>query len=195
MGIIVVPSGVSKALYADDFNRANGSLGANWTNGNGSPPQITSNAAAMSGTTDGLYPSKYNSSVNTNSYFVQATCVSPSSVSSGILIRLPASGWSIYVILFCGNASSAIGTAASASGGSYTNRTTGGPAYANGDVLRIECVGNVYTAKKNGTSTISWTDSGLLVPIAASNRTGGVIMQRASFTNSGGFDNWSMGDL
>lgn len=195
MGVIVVSGGVSKALFNDDFNRANGSLGANWTNGNGTPPQITSNAAAMSGTTDGLYPSKYNSSVNTNSYFVQATCVNPTSVSSGIIIRLPASGWTIYVILFCGNASSAIGTANTSAGGGYTNRTTGGPSYANGDTIRIECVNNVYTAKKNGSTTISWTDSGNLVPVAATNRTGGLIMQRASFTNSGGFDNFSMGDL
>lgn len=195
MGIIVVSGGISRALYTDDFNRANGTLGGNWTYGNGSQPQISGNVAVMTSTTDGYYPAKYNSSVNTNNYFVQATCTSTSSVASGLTIRVPTSGWAIFVLMMCTNSSSSIGTATSAAGGGYTNRTTGGPSYTAGDVLRIECSNNVYTAKKNGTTTITWTDTGLIVPIASSNRTGGLSVQRSSFTNSGGFDNFSMGDL
>lgn len=195
MGIIVVSGRVSKAVYTDDFNRSNGVVGSNWTYGNGTQPQISSNAVAMTGSTDSFYPIKYAFSVNSDNFYVQATCTGTSSVSSGLLIRVAQANWSMYTLVLLNNSASQIGTATSATGGGYTSRTTGGPSYTTNDVVRIECSGNIYTAKKNGSTTISWTDSGGITTIGSSNRTGGLTVQRSSFTNSGGFDNFSMGDL
>ncbi len=183
------------AAYTDNFTRSNGALGANWSNGNGSDPQIVSNQAAMGGTTDGYYPSRWASPAATDRWMVSVTYgATPSGTLSGALIRAN-SGWTQQVITGASNANTYIYTATAASGGTETQRATVATGFASGDTLKIVALGNLYTVYKNGTSILTWTDSGGVVGTGSANRNGGIWLQRASFVNSSPISLWTMSDL
>ncbi len=180
----------------DDFNRSNGALGANWSNGNGADPAVVSNAAAMVGTTGGYFPTRWVQTSATDRYRVQATLgATPNAVASGVLIRATTS-WSIAVLAYVDNTGTIIYTVTSATGGGAVNRASNGTTWTSGDVLSIEADGTLYTIKKNSTTTIlTWTDSGGVVGTGASNRTGGLFVQRSGSTNSVAVDNWRLTDF
>ena len=183
----------SLAVFADDFNRANGTLGSNWTYRNGSAdPQIASNRAAMGGTTDGYYQTTWVDPCLTATQFAECDMVSSSEQPSGILLRYSASG--VGVILSWTNNNLAISTTTGWAGAGLTNRTgdvASGTTLA-GKRLRLTAVGNVYTGYVNGEQKIQWVDTGNIIPTTG--RLGGLTVRRQSFTNSGTLDNWAFGD-
>lgn len=179
--------------YVDDFNRADGVLGSDWTYRNGtSYPRISGNQVAVGGTTDGYYECTWVDPCLTSEQYVECDMVTGGSRSSGIMLRYSSSG--VGVILTWIGTKLAIFTTTGWQGAGGVNRT--GDIEAGtlaGKRLRFTAIGNVYTGYVDGVKAIEWIDSGSVVPTTG--RLGGLALQRASFSNSGQLDNWAFGDL
>ncbi len=140
----------------DDFNRANGALGANWSLSGSGTIAVSGNAAfcSVSGGCFAMWVGTPPTVSDPHSY-VQAQYVA---MSTGALQ---------VVILRAGAANSS-------SGGYYGGRdntnyvigkmgvgnlVTSPASMVSGDVMRLEAVGNVLTLYKNGISVLSTTDT------------------------------------
>ncbi|MBB5915264.1 hypothetical protein BJY24_004131 [Nocardia transvalensis] len=195
-GVVPIPDIVAGARRSDDFNRANGAMGANWTLGNGTQPQISSNMAAQTGSSDGFFPARYNAGQSsTDRWYVEwVVGATPTSVASGVLIRAR-SDWTQAVAAGCYSSGTAIATVTSATGSGSVTRASNSTTFAAGDTLRVQADGNVYTVFKNGVSIgLSWTDSGGVIGTGSNNRWGGLYVQRSSFTNSAALNSWVLAD-
>lgn len=180
--------------YADNFNRADGVLGSDWTYRNGtSYPRIVSNQVAVGGTTDGYYECTWVDPCLTSEQYVECDMVTGGSRSSGIMLRYSGSGIGA-ILTWIGN-NLAIFTTTGWQGAGGVNRTgdvASGTTLA-GKRLRFTAIGNVYTGYVDGVKAIEWIDTGSVIPTTG--RLGGLALQRANFSNSGSMDNWAFGDL
>lgn len=194
----VVQTGVT---LTDDFNRANGALGASWT-AIGTAPTIVTNRA-QAGTpgfnTTVFYAARHATPLTGDTQEVTfvpiaATANAAATVGGGAFLRCDSSGNRVEVAIT--NTQVIIGTRIS---GTATNRatasSTGTPS------VRMTAVGNVYSAYLNGSGTpaVTWTDSGGLVSIGSGNRYVGIVTAAidsfGSVSRGWSIDSWTAADI
>lgn len=154
-------------LATDDFNRANGGLGANWTTGTGvQPPRIVSNEAlgnAAANVCDANYTGALvGGGAWPNDQYSQFTIGSVVDTTSdegvGPACRM-ASGAQTQYFAQTNTVETKLYKVVA---GTFTQLGVDGAACATGNVLRLECVGDQITVKKNGTTIIGpITDSAI----------------------------------
>lgn len=186
---VIAAARVQKAYFADDFNRANGAIGSNWTaNLDGSGMTINTNRMQGSGyslwATDCLTDDEYS----------QAT-IATTSGNIFLYVRTPSTGWpNVCAIITLSSGAWTITTDPSNAGANHTTRASGslgsGVVVA-GSVPRFEVTGNVYTLKHNGSTVGSWTDSGAVIVPGPTKRKVGVQLSASGIS----IDDWSGGDL
>lgn len=174
------------SFYADDYNRANGAIGANYSTDTGQPcvisgnklqitPQGSGSGAATyvntwrGGGNDGrvctdnhelraqLTPSSY--ALATNNPFLLLIAGSDTTYTSGVNVVF--GGYS------GGSTPSVIQTG---SGSTYTTRVSTTTQVPTNALVAFRRRGNVFTVFVNGAQFLTWTDSGGIVPIGASQR-------------------------
>lgn len=144
------------AIIVDDFQRADGSLGANWTAITGlTAPTISSNAAANTSTA-------YHGAIYTGSAFgndqsaqVKIGTVSSSSVYF-VFVRISGSAFSGYAAFANGNASYVIRRYDAGAG---TNLQSLAQAPVTGDILKLRVIGQMLYLYVNGVMVNSANDS------------------------------------
>ena len=168
---VIAPAVSLGASYTDNFNRSNNaSLGASWTAydiGTTTYFRILSNECAAPSSLPlgyGLCLSEYNTAVTSNNHKVSITvgATKPSSV----LLVLRSNGTD-YVWAQCPdgapwsiNYTSGEATPYQGVNSIEGNATVGSETFTAGDVLAVEASGDVYTIKRNGSTVLTWTDSG-----------------------------------
>lgn len=169
-------------IASDDFNRADGGLGANWSNApdEGQTPTIVSNQVTSSGAGDAAAYWSANT-FHTDQYSQATMAVTDRYL--GLIIRANGSDC-VYgqqtptadLVIYWYNAG-----AYTQIGSTYT--TTG---WSNGDVAYLEADGPTYTLKQNGTSRVTGTN-------ASAPKTGypGLVVN----TTTERIDDWSGGNL
>ena len=185
---------VGGSSASDDFNRANGALGSNWTTWNlnfgAHQPFISSNK--VFGYADAPDNGGYwNANAAPADQFSQAVVAGAISINTwlGVVVRSDATGANLYNMIYFNN------------GGGYElrlYRKSGGSTYTQigstfslpgaltaGDVIRIEVQGTTVTGLVNGVSKLSTTDSNI------SSGQPGI----AFFAGSDALDNWQGGAL
>lgn len=195
---VAVKVGVS---LSDDFNRANGALGANWT-AIGTAPTIVTNRA-QAGTpgfnSTVFYAARHVTALNGDTQEVTfvpiaATANAAATVGGGAFLRCDSSGNRVEVAIT--STQVIIGTRIS---GTATNRatasSTGTPS------VRMTAVGTLYSAYLNGSGTpaVTWTDSGGLVSIGSGNRYAGIVTATidsfGSVSRGWSIDSWTAADI
>ncbi|MFD6677479.1 hypothetical protein ACFWDA_24355 [Rhodococcus zopfii] len=172
--------GTIKKSYTDDFNRANGAIGSNW--GPSSPQPVVNTNAAQNSTASGNTPQLVEylgGMMATDNYAVTATIKTPVGTS-----RVTTT---YFYLLARGNGTATqdddrvllVLSGAALSSGFYTINSAGtissrhvaiSTAFVTGDTVTLEVNGNVYTAKRNGTTIATFTDSSGIVPVNAGHR-------------------------
>ncbi|MCC3311547.1 hypothetical protein [Nocardia africana] len=188
-GSAPAPDFASGITVTDDFNRADGGLGANWTTIGANAPVIASNRAQAG--TPGIgqtlaYIARHNTALTTDTQEVVfvpiAATVGPTPAQgAGAFLRSTSAG--NFVCVSVTDTQAFINTYIS---GTFTNRATSGTISAPTSV-RFTAVGNVYSVYINGSATaaVTWTDSGALIGIGSSNRYFG-LFSNAVYSFSGG---------
>lgn len=159
----------------DDFNRANGTLGANWTDRNGAGAIIASNA--LSNSTAGFFPVQYNKMPASGPDQFISGIIGALGANNGynniLFARTPLSSTSgTWACLFINNLQMQIATMTSWAAASFTARTAlansnGGSAMAVGARVTLAVVNNVWQAYYNGTPVgTSWSDTTPVIPAA-----------------------------
>ena len=155
------PAVAGSFSVTDDFNRADGGLGSNWTTRSGSPA-IVSNEVSTTSNTDQW--AVYSGAAFAADQYAQVT-ISGSGAGSarypGLMVRASTSGnmncyfWNSNldgnngIAKFVDNVYSALTSTPAASDTSWTG----------GDVARLEVVGTTINLRKNGTIVATVTDS------------------------------------
>lgn len=164
-------------LASDDFNRANGGLGANWTTTTSeSVPVILSNEASAD-TSTGTYGSRYTGITWPNDQYAEAIIGSivenVTDNGAGPACRI-ASGTQTHYFAQTNTVETRLYKVVS---GTFTQLGTDGAACATGDTLRLECQGTSISVKKNGAtiigpvtdSAISAGDAGIWIAFSSLN--------------------------
>jgi hypothetical protein len=140
----------------DDFNRANGALGANWTTASGySAPTVASNQCA-GGFGSGAW---WNADAFNASGDQYAQCTAQSAAGEMILI-VRASGTRFYSLYWAiGGSGSLVIVRSDANGNTTFLNNMGNVGTANGDTMRLEASGSTFTAKDNGVTKGTASDS------------------------------------
>ncbi|MEV0080922.1 hypothetical protein AB0H58_31305 [Nocardia neocaledoniensis] len=189
-------------LLTDDFNRADGGLGASWTT-LGTAPVIATNR--VQGATPSLgqtvyYAARHSTALTSDSQEVSftpiaATAGATPSLGGGAFLRSDTSGSRVEIAIT--NNQIIIGTRIS---GTATNRATA--TVTPPTTVRATAIGNVYSAYLDGSPTpaVTWTDSGNVIPIGVNNRFAGVVLvANTSFgsvtTRGWALDSWTAQDL
>jgi len=141
----------------DNFNRANGALGSNWSSSGGAAAYtIVSNAAASSNVQE-EEAVWWNATTFAANHFAEVTITTVSSNAFiGPAVRVSSGG--NYYGFYGDNASRYL---ISVVGGTWTQLATLGTGFANGDVVRLEVEGTTLRAYINSVLWTSLTDSSL----------------------------------
>ena len=175
----VVPvSGYVNSAY-DNFNRANGAIGASFNVTNGGI-NVASNA--IQGTAAGNNVAFWTANSFFNDQFAQATVTSLNGTTDFIGPSVRVSSGSNWYSCFENSTTVFIQKEVT---GSFTNITSAVSTGAIGDILRIEAQGNNLTCYKNGAVILTTTDSSL--------PSGAPGMQLSG--NVATLDNWTGGNL
>lgn len=180
-------------LATDNFNRANGGLGANWTTQSGeTAPSIVSNTVQVAG--GFVYGARYSAITWPNDQYAQCKAVAtrPPTTDEGVgpSCRM-ATGAQTHYFLQAGAGDTRLYKVV---GGSYTQLGTTGSAVAVNDVLYLEVktsgANAIVTAKVNGVAVCGSpvTDTS---PIAS----GQAGMWLATSDGAANLDDWEGGDL
>ena len=169
------------AIYQDFFTRSDGGIGANWTNINGTFGVSSNQAKPLTLGSDSRAQSVYSEGTFGNDQYAQVTLINVSGYA-GVVLRAATGAYTCYTAV-AGSSNSVIQKAVA---GTVTTVATGGPAFANSDVLRLEITGSLLTLYKNGVSVLTGVDTAI-----ASGKAG-----IAGFNTSLiAADNWEGGDL
>lgn len=173
-------------LATDDFNRANGGLGANWTTTAGdSALRIVSNQAADAGSPANA-GARYTAITWPNDQYAQVVCKTVDTVSDsgmGPVVRAT-SGGDMYLV----QTNTTETRLYKRVSGGYTQLGSDGAVCAADDVLYVSAVGTTITVKKNGSTIIGpVTDSGISAGSA------GLWASTGSESATG--DDWEGGDF
>lgn len=151
------PFSLSGAQVSDNFNRANGALGANWTTTAGTFA-IVSNQATVTAVATNIALAAYTGTTFANNQYAQVQWLGGGGWGGALCIRCSNSAITGYVL------SGVSGTASilyKFVAGTSTVLASGGPAFTLNDVIRLEAVGTAITAYKNGTVILTATDSSI----------------------------------
>ncbi|MFF0546966.1 hypothetical protein ACFYTF_29430 [Nocardia thailandica] len=162
---------------ADDFNRADGALGSNWTAASTAPTIATNRSQA--GNPGGtnltvVYAARHNTVLATDSQEVSvvlttATANGSTALSGGAFLRSTTGGDRVEIAIISGTVQ-ILSFIAGVRTQRAVNSSIGTPTSG-----RMTAVGNVYTAYINGSGTAActWTDSGNLIAIGSTTRSVG----------------------
>lgn len=188
-----------KASYADAFTRANAAtLGTGWTGRTATVLKVDTNVAVPD-TLSSFCLDSYDSGMNTDDHKITAVINAAPSGTEGCLIYIRSNNTDSQIYAYMVNASQwLIYSHTSTYNGSLsapTQRaiTAGANSFTAADSLSFEATGNAYAIKKNGTSILTWTDSGSAVPTGSTHR-GVAICYYASAANHG-IDSFAAVDL
>jgi hypothetical protein len=169
----------------DNFNRANGGIGANWTQADGTW-SISSNQVTYTLGGDSEASVVYTNLSFANDQYSQVTIATITNAVSGVIVR-GASGANTGYAFACETVGSGTCFIFKVIAGAATNLVSAGSlGLSNGDVLRLEVHGTALTGFKNGTQVLTITDS------AITSGSPGMWSENAATTT---FDNWRGGDL
>jgi hypothetical protein len=209
VGALTGTAGAAGAHYTDDFNRANSAtLGANWTaydtQGLGTEFRILSNTAAVSSTGIGangfdIVFSEYNTALSTDNHKVAVTVAATKPDVVTLDVR---SNGTDYVQAECPDGDVwliyTITGATAYVGGTVTQRAVTGAtqSFTASDVVSFEASGTAYTLKKNGSTILSWTDSGAAHTsfVDSSHRKVAIVIAALSSTSQA-VDNFAADDI
>lgn len=188
--------------YSDNFDRANGALGANWATMGTWPPPVINGNKAQGGTTaptsqGRAYAARYASALRGDTQEVEFIVVNPTgtaalNIGGGAFVRANSTGDRVDLIvtnnsvhLMTRIGSNTVDQAAA----------TGLPTIAAGTAFKLRCVGNVYTGYRAGVQVVQWTDSSGLIAIGSGTRHAGVLCveqknQLGSPSWGWAIDNW-----
>lgn len=168
-------------LATDDFNRANGTLGANWTTVTGfNAFQIASNVVTQV-TEPGDTGARYNAVTFPNDQWSQVTVDVSINSNGGPAVRMATDGSANYYVFVVAGGEYRI---YSISGGSGSLISNAAGSFSNGDVAYLEIQGTTLIAKKNGVQVLTITD--------ATHSAGAAGIHAYSI---GSLDDWSAGDF
>lgn len=192
--------------YTDNFNRANGALGSNWTTLTAAPVINTNKAqGGTSGPNSAatIYAARYTTAVLTDTQRAECIVVTPTGTAAlglgaGPIVRCDSSGNRVEALVTSNSAH--IFTRI---GGTATQRAQQtGLTIASGTAVKLTAVGNVYSLylAGSGTPTVTWTDSGNVITIGSTTRYVGFvsIAQKDGFGNATyayAIDDWVGADI
>jgi hypothetical protein len=182
----------SPTSFADNFNRADGALGANWQLTT-TPPTVGTNQV-VGGSASGA--ARWAADTATDDQFSQATYLGGTSV--GVAVAMPSLAgtpaqaavlpfYTFRQLTAGGGVAISIKNAPSNIG--YTVLVSSATNLTAGDVIRLEYVGHVLTAKINVTTILTTTPT---TPITGQR---GVGLNAIGQTGVALLDNWSGGDV
>jgi hypothetical protein len=174
------------ALFSDDFNRANGSVGADWTAtlglGAGGSPQIASNQVNAGGVDAGAFN---NSVVYPNDQYAQAVI---GGERQAVGVRCTAVGGEIDTYYFFTRLSDgAIAINKYTNNVGAANITTGTASLNIGDTIYLQISGTSLTAKVNGVTVLTGSDGSFA--------SGSAMLWVGSTGGDGIIDNFESGNL
>jgi hypothetical protein len=165
----------------DDFNRADGSPGANWVQVSGTWT-IVSNQLS-SGSAGGIVILRAATAMATNDHYAQITiaataavshgvwCRGNSNITSGYLWRNDGTSWNLFSVV----------------GGSFVSIGSFTAAAVAGDVAKVQAQGSTIKGFVNGVQRVSVTDTAVA--------TGTSVGLRAESTNALRFDDFTGADV
>ena len=162
---VAVSCAANSATASDDFNRANGGLGANWTNVSDGGLAISSQVVA--GTAGaGVSGDIWNAGAFTSDQYSQVEVTSTQLTGGqwiGPMVRAQNSGQNAYVGIYYWNNGSPNLMLFKRSGGNWTQlgSTFNSGALAAGTQLQLKAVGSTISFLQNGVPRISATDTSL----------------------------------
>ena len=183
---VTLPQAASAATFSDNFDRADGGLGSNWTTATGTAaPAIVSNTLRP-GTASKLNSAYWSASTFGNDQFAQASLPASSGtqVGPGIAVRLSSTkGY----FLWYGNSSSTVSLWRMDSSTSWTQlkQSAALTVSPSSDVWKIQAVGSTISGYQNGKLVVQATDTKI------TSGSPGVWL----YYVSNQIDNWSGGDV
>src|ERR1700742_1403609 len=157
---VIFPQAADAAPVSDNFDRANGGLGSNWTTVPGTAaPQISGNTA-HAGTASSLNSAYWSASTFGSDQFAQGTLPGSSGGNYGPGLAVRLSGAKGY-FLWYGNSTSTVSLWRMDSASSWTQLKASGTLKitAATDVWKIQVVGSTITGYHNGTQVVQATDT------------------------------------
>jgi len=157
--------------YSDDFNRADGGLGSNWTLGTtgtltGAAIAVVSNQAKASGSTGATNGGAYwnSGSISADQYSeIQVPSLPPTAYWVGAIVRADSTMGNHYLAIYFNNGGTytialykMISGTWSQIGSNYTSFTA-----TAGDIMRLSVSGTTLRIKLNSTIVITQTDSAI----------------------------------
>lgn len=178
------------ASASDNFDRADGAIGANWAEDTGNW-DIASNVCVQRTTASAFYKARYTATAPaTNDYYSEAVVVSPtgSSQGTGVAVRMSAAANTCYGYYYYGGDNAYL---SEITAGVETILDTGGAVTAaTSYTARLEANGTALTGTRNGGADVSATDATLA--------TGGWGLAAFSGVAAGvtmSWNNWAAADL
>jgi len=188
LGLLALPilqSNAHAATISDNFNRANGGLGSNWTTVSGTTaPQIVNNTAqpGSAGTLNSAY---WSANTFGSNQYAAASFPNSSGTNYGPAIAVRLSNSKGY-FLWYGNSASTVSIWRMDSSSSWTQlKTSAKLTIAATDVWQLQAVGSTLTGYQNGQPVVTTTDTHYT--------TGGPGIWMYYATNQ--ITNWSGGDV
>ncbi|WP_280305667.1 DUF7257 domain-containing protein [Nocardia neocaledoniensis] len=174
------------AYYADDYNRTNGAIGANYSTDTGQPCVISGNKLQITpqggGSGAATYVNTWRGGGNdgkmyTDNHEVRVQ-LTPSAyalaTNNPVILYLAgdngtnATGINVAASLYSGGSTAC--TIATGSGATGTTRASTATQVATNALVQFRRRGNVFTILVNGATHLTWTDTGGIVPTGASQR-------------------------
>lgn len=155
---LLLPS-AHAATISDNFNRANGGLGSNWTTVSGTAaPQIVNNTAqpGSAGTLNSAY---WSANTFGSNQYAAASFPNSSGTNYGPAIAVRLSNSKGY-ILWYGNSANTVSIWRMDSSSSWTQlKASAKLTIAATDVWKLQAVGSTLTAYQNGKQVVTTTDT------------------------------------
>jgi len=175
--------------YSDNFNRANGAPGSNWTAVNSGTWAIASNALTQSNVIGVYRGLRWTPAFAGNNLYARVTARAPAGMGFGVLVRCPSSGTALtdidgYAIVgFVGDQWYRIEFADGSDAG-YVG--LGGTCAANTNyTIEVRADGSTITVLLNNSQLAQWTDS--------TYTTGGAML--VTYGGTVTFDDFAAGDI
>lgn len=193
---------MSKAIMLDDFNRADGAPGASWRLDRGVSPVIATNRIQYANQGSSVARAggwiSYQGQLNTDNYGVKAQLIAPTTSTAadnmtGLVLAVNDTFGAGTMCYFVGCQTSGTtntsgckimtqsglpptsGLSTGQTG--QTVRASVATPLAPTDLIEFTRVGTLFTVYRNGSSFLTWDDSGLVVPTGAANRRFGLFVE------------------
>lgn len=183
--------------YADNFNRTDSaSLGADWRVDRNGSPRIATNRAMMKtmsgGGRQGCWASWQSGTFATDNYSVEVQFIAPvgnlaSDNMTGAILAVGDTFGAGVMCYFVATTANGVAiytqsglpptTGISTGQTGQTQRAVTATSASTSDLFRFERVGNVFTLYRNGSSFLTWTDTGNLVSSGPTFRRWGIFFE------------------